>query len=124
MTHFNRATPVLRTADYPRARHFYIDLLGYSIVEEGGDPPRFGIFQRDRAVIFVNGWAGGPPMASAPCWAAYFHVGDVDDLLAALVAKAVPITRAPRNTVYGMRELEVTDPDGNVLCFGSDSPPA
>jgi len=122
MTSFDRATPVLLTDDYPRARRFYVDLLGFSVVEEGGDPPRFGIFQRDRAVIFVNGWAGGPPTPSAPCWAAYFHVGNVGDLHAALLAKNVPITRPPQDTVYGMRELEVTDPDGNLLCFGSDTP--
>ena len=30
------------------------------------------------------------------------------------------ITRPVENTVYGMREFEITDPDGNVICFGED----
>ena len=35
------------------------------------------------------------------------------------------ITRPLEDAVYGMREFEVTDPDGNVLCFGTDTgPPA
>ena len=29
-------------------------------------------------------------------------------------------TRPVENTVYGMREFEITDPDGNVVCFGED----
>ena len=29
--------------------------------------------------------------------------------------------KGPEVTFYGMREIEVTDPDGNVLCFGKDA---
>lgn len=27
----------------------------------------------------------------------------------------------PRDTVYGMRELEVLNPDGNTLCVAADT---
>lgn len=36
--------PVLRASDYPRARRFWIDVMGFRVGEEGGDPARFGIF--------------------------------------------------------------------------------
>ena len=115
-----RSTPVLKAADYLRARAFYVEELGYRIVEEGGDPPRFGIFERDKSLLFVDAWKGGPkPVAGA--WEAYIHVAGVDALYAELRDGGVPITRTIENTVYGMREFEVTDPDGNVLCFGEDS---
>lgn len=67
------ATPVLKTADYPTARSFYIDRLGFTIIEEGGDPPRFGIFRRGDALLFIEGWKGA--LSSVPgAWEAYIHV--------------------------------------------------
>lgn len=117
---FQRATPVLKVADYPRARAFYEDVLGYTVVEEGGDPARFGIFERGRSVLFVDAW-NGPPTPVPGAWDAYIHVTGIDALCASLGAAGAPITRQPETTVYGMREFEVTDPDGNVICFGQDA---
>ena len=115
-----RSTPVLAAADYERARDFYCEKLGCTVVEEGGDPPRFGIFERDKCTIFVNAWHG--PRAPKPeVWSAYIHVSDVDGIAAELRGKGVQLSRDITNTLYGMREFDVTDPDGNVLCFGQDS---
>ncbi len=112
------AIPVLRVSDYARARAFWTGPLGFSVGEEGGDPPRFGIFHRDGQTVFVDAWHGAdtPP---SPGWRAYFHVDDVDAFAARL---DWPKTEGPADTVYGMRELVVTDPDGNRLCFGTDAP--
>ncbi|WP_371226389.1 VOC family protein [Roseovarius sp. 2305UL8-3] len=110
--------PVLRGADYPRAKAFWVDTMGFSVAEEGGDPPRFGIFRRDQATVFVDTWKGADP-APSPTWRAYFHVGDVDTFAAGLPAGTV--IEGPRDAVYGMREIEIVDPDGNRLCFGADN---
>ncbi|NNE81117.1 MAG: hypothetical protein HKN18_12690 [Silicimonas sp.] len=110
------AIPVLRVSDYPRARAFWTDTLGFSIAEEGGDPPRFGIFRKDKATVFVDAWHGADTHPS-PGWRAYLHVDDVDALAASL---DWPDTEGPTDAVYGMRELVVIDPDGNRLCFGQD----
>ncbi|WP_420349101.1 VOC family protein [Pelagibius sp.] len=118
-TALTRSTPVLKTGDYPRARTFYHQTLGFRILEEGGSPARFGIFERDRAVVFVDAWHGAPP-ASPGGWDAYLHCEDVDALCRELAGAGARITRQPEDTTYGMREFEVTDPDGNVLCFGTD----
>ncbi len=121
-TAFQRATPVLKSGDYPRSRAFYLDVLGYRVIEEGGDPPRFGIFERGGSVLFVDAWHGAArPVAGA--WDAYVHVTGLEALRAELEARGAPITRPIEETVYGMREFEVTDPDGNVLCFGEDADP-
>lgn len=116
-----RSTPVLATADYPAARAFYRDKLGYTVIEEGGDPARFGIFQRGGSLLFVDGWHG-PRVATPNIWSAYIHVKDLDALAAEFAANGVQITRAIEVTVYGMREFEITGPDGVVLCFGEDVP--
>ena len=119
-TIFERATPVLKSADYPRSRHFYLETLGFELREEGGDPARFGIFARGGSVIFVDAWHGGPnPVDGA--WDAYLHVKGLEALFQELRSRGANITRPIEDTVYGMREFEVTDPDGNVLCFGEDA---
>ena len=116
---FESAVPVLATANYERAKAFYRDQLRYAVVEEGGDPPLFGIFRRDRSTIYIDGWKG--PRASKPeMWSVYIHVADVHAVAADLEQRGVRLTRAISETPYGMREFEVADPDGNVLCFGED----
>ena len=114
------ATPVLRSADYPRSRDFYRDRLGFRLVEEGGSPPRFGIFKRGGSVLFIDSWNGGRDGA-AEGWDAYLHVAGLEALLAELQAAGVEIVRPIETTVYGMREFELLDPDGNRICFGEDA---
>lgn len=113
------SVPVLRAADYPATRDM-LCALGFEIAEEGGDPPRFGIFRQDRAQVFVDAFHGADA-APAPCWRAYFHTDDVEAIGTRARAAGLP-TEGPVDTVYGMREVTVTDPDGNRLCFGQDVP--
>lgn len=115
-----RSTPVLGSADYPRSRDFYVQKLGFEIIEEGGDPPRFGIFRRGQAFLFVDAWKGVPKHVPGK-WDTYIHVKGLSALLSAFTENGTPITRPLEETVYGMREFEVTDPDGNILCFGEDA---
>ena len=112
------SVPVLRSADYPRARAFWTETLGFAVAEEGGTPPRFGIFRSGKAVVFVDAWHGPDPSPHAG-WRAYFHCDDVDALAADLATRGYP-AEGPRNAVYGMREVMLRDPDGNLLCFGQD----
>ncbi len=90
-----------------------------SASSEGGTPPRFGIFERGRAVLFVDSWHGGPPEVSGG-WHAYLHVTGLEALRDDFVAAGAEISRPIEHTVYDMREFEVTDPDGYVICFGED----
>lgn len=113
------AIAVLRVSDYPRARAFYAERLGFRVVEEGGDPPRFGILHRDKAELFLDAWHGADPSRRAG-WRVYFHVPDADAMAVDLRAAGIAIKRGPEDAVYGMREVEIEDPDGNCLCFGQD----
>lgn len=113
------ATPVFRVSDYQRAKAFWTGILGFQCVQEAGDPVvGFGIFTRDKARIFLIAWDG--PEAEYSRWRAYFHVTDFDDLHEEVSAKA-QITKDPNVTEYNMREFEIADPDGNVVCFGADA---
>lgn len=112
------AIPVLRVGDYPTARRFWTGPMGFACMQEGGTPPRFGTFSRDGATVFVDAWQGADPMP-APGWRAYFHVDDAESLAAELNAGGLTV-EGPADTDYNMREIVVTDPSGNRLCFGED----
>ncbi|MEX0284237.1 MAG: VOC family protein [Paracoccaceae bacterium] len=113
------SVPVFRVSDYDRARAFWRDVLGFTVVEEAGEPVTgFGIYRRDTAQVFLVAWDG--PEAAYDRWRAYFHTDDLGALQAEL--DAVKATyNGPVTTEYGMSEIEVTDPDGNVVCFGMDA---
>lgn len=112
-------TLILRTDDYQRAKAFYTDVLGFTCVNEAGDPVTgFGIFVRDKARIFVEAWIGAEDKIDRS--RAYFHVTDFDALLAEFAAAGVPLAKDPHLTEYNMREFEIADPDGNIIAFGAD----
>lgn len=116
---FDRATPVLRVSDYARARDFYTEALGFQIIEEAGEPVTgFGIFRAGTAQVFLQAWDG--PEAAYTGWRAYFYPRNFQAFEAHLRACYVAFT-GPTVTEYGMREIQVMDPDGNVLCFGEDA---
>lgn len=111
--------PVLRVADYPAARAFWRDILGFKVMEEAGDPiTGFGIYRRDDARVFLIAWNG--PEAEYAHWRAYFHTDNLDDITDALDAAGAAY-KGPTTTEYSMREVEVTDPSGNCVCFGTDA---
>lgn len=116
MFRLNSAIPVLRVGDYPKAKEFWTQVLGFRVTEEGGDPPQFGIFWRDEIRVFVDAWQGAD-VEPSPGWRAYFHCDDVDALHADVKAAGAEISD-PVDTVYGMREVVITDPWGSRLCFG------
>lgn len=116
---FLQATPVLKISDYPRARTYYVEKLGFQVTEEGGDPPRFGIIQREGSVLYLDSWRGAGTHVEG-VWDAYIHVANLQGLFKEYKESGVTIDRSITETVYGMNEFEVTDPDGNRLCFGED----
>ena len=113
------SVPVLRVSDYDRARRFWCDILQFEIVEEAGEPiTGFGIYRSGAATVFLIAWDG--PEAAYDRWRAYFHTDDLDDIATHLTAQGAQV-EGPVTTEYNMREIEVTDPDGNVICFGQDA---
>ena len=117
---YRNATPMIRVSDYQRAKAFYVDVLGFEQINEAGHPVAgFGIFRAGSAQIFLHAWDGAGEAWDN--WRAYFYVDDQPALVARLAAQEISF-RGPTDTDYGMREVELSDPDGNVLCFGTDMP--
>ena len=120
--------PFFLVADVTKAAEFYRDRLGFRIAGYFfEDPPVFAMVERDERIVMLslmeNGRRGGPNRGfKGEAIDAYLWTDDVDSLHASFSAAGVEIVMPPTLRIYGMKELEVRDLDGYVLCFGQDVP--
>jgi catechol 2,3-dioxygenase-like lactoylglutathione lyase family enzyme len=106
--------PILRVADLHAAQNYYRDALGFKILWEHGEPPDFGAVGRSNMVLFMCQQC----QSSAGAWVFTF-THDVDQLHKEFVERNAIIRMPPTNMSWGLREMNVGDPDGNVLRFAS-----
>ncbi len=119
----NGIAPQFLVADVRAAAEYYRDRLGFKINEYLEDPPVFVIVERDGQRIMlsrVEGGRGGPNRADKRIAIdAYIWARDVDRLHAEFAARGARSLTEPCDQFYGLREIEVLDLDGYVICFGS-----
>ena len=96
------------------SQRYYRDKLGFKIDWTDGDPPDFGAVSRGDAQIFMCQRCQG----HAGSWLWVF-TPDVDKLHRELVERGAIIKAPPANKPWGVREMQVADPDGNVLRIAS-----
>ena len=117
--------PVFLVANIKRAAEHYRDVLGFNFDRYWGEPPCFVMCLRDAAEIFLRE-AEKPehvrPNGRVVCdtWDVYLRTNDIEALHAEFKANGAKIIRGPETAFYEMREIEVQDLDGYVLCFGQD----
>jgi predicted enzyme related to lactoylglutathione lyase len=108
---FDVAIPILCVASVPASIEHYVNALGFK--HDWGDAG-FASVSRDRCHLFVCENDQGHPGA----WA-WIGVSDADALAAEFRQRGARIRRPPTNYPWAY-EMQVEDPDGNVLRFGSD----
>ncbi len=111
-TNFECANPILNVRNMARSVRYYVEVLGFSNAEWGGD--EFTCITRDNAGIYLCEGDQGQPGT----WV-WVGVGDVDALYKEYQATGATILHPPENHSWA-REIKVEDPDGHVLRFGSD----
>jgi uncharacterized glyoxalase superfamily protein PhnB len=112
-------------ADVVRAAEYYRDKLGFRIVgyffEE---PPVFAMVGRDDQIIMLDRMVGGRGGSNRDykdtALDAYLWTSDADALHAEFQRGGAQIVSPPRLQGYGMKEFEVRDLDGFVLCFAQN----
>lgn len=117
--HFHSVSPFLATDDLSAALAFYLDKLGFSLAWEWGQPTELAAVCRDEVELTLTSRADAKPGGISRL---YLHIDGIDDYHARLLAAGVVITVAIADRPYGMRDFSVTDPAGNVLCFGQALP--
>lgn len=115
----------LLVRDVRASAQYYADKLGFVAPQLWGDPEvTFAIPQRDdQSIMLARANEGKSVQANSSdfgMFGAYFWVRDVDSLHEEFVKNGAEITEEPTDRAYGIREIYVRDPDGHLLCFGSD----
>jgi uncharacterized glyoxalase superfamily protein PhnB len=111
-TAFECANPILRVANMARSLQYYVDVLGFTNADWGGDD--FTCVSRDNASIYLCEGGQGQPGT----WV-WVGVEDAEALHEEYKAAGANILHPPENYPWAY-EMKVGDPDGHVLRFGSD----
>jgi predicted enzyme related to lactoylglutathione lyase len=111
-TTFECANPILNVAEMARSLRYYVEVLGFTNAEWGGDD--FTCVTRDNAAIYLSEGDQGQPGT----WV-WIGVADVEALYEEFRAKSATVLHPPQNFPWAC-EMKVGDPDGHVLRFGSD----
>ncbi len=107
-------TPILYVKDMAQSLLFYESILGFKNADWGDD--NFTSVNRDNTGLYLcKGGQGCPGM-----WVWIGFDGDIFSLHESLKLKGVTIKLPPTNFSWAC-EMQVEDPDGHVLRFGTDS---
>ncbi len=124
---FNGITPVVSVGKVGEAIEYYVERLGFEKVwawsdtsqEFGADVPDFACVRRGNVSLFLDHGMQGKPGS----WYSLFL--DSLDELAAIEEEyrqsGARITAPPEDKTWGMREMLVEDPDGNVFRVGANT---
>jgi uncharacterized glyoxalase superfamily protein PhnB len=110
---FEQITPILRVRDVEASIAYYTERLGFTDCWQFGEPPSFGGASRDGLEVQFCRDCQGSPGTWLSIW-----VDDVDALHAELAGRGADIVQPPTNFEWGVREMNVRDPDGHRIRFG------
>jgi len=105
--------PILNVSDMKRSLSFYENILGFERAEWGDD--NFTSINKDGTGIYLcKGGQGNPGT-----WIWIGFAGDIFELYEQLQSKKITIKLPPTNFSWAY-EMQVEDPDGHILRFGTD----
>jgi catechol 2,3-dioxygenase-like lactoylglutathione lyase family enzyme len=116
MNEFECSIPVLNVRKFAASIDYYVNKLGFSKKWDWGDPPTFGCVTRGKVDIFLC--EGGQGQSGT--WMCLF-MEDVDALHEEYKTNGAIIRQPPTNMPWGIREMNVQDPDGHRFRMGSHS---
>jgi catechol 2,3-dioxygenase-like lactoylglutathione lyase family enzyme len=111
-TRFECIDPILRVEDMSASVRYYVEILGFEAAAWGDE--NFTHVERDGRGIYLC--RGGQGHRGAWVW---IGVGDVLPLFETYKRRGAIIRRKPVEESWAL-EMQIEDPDGNVLRFGSE----
>jgi uncharacterized glyoxalase superfamily protein PhnB len=120
-----KIAPIIYAPTIEPELKFWVDQLGFTKVAEvpDGDKLGFVILVRGNAELMIQSIASVKKDIEAmvefarPSACLYIEVDDFDDLMKRL--GTAPVVVPVRTTFYGMKEIGVRDPGGNIALFGA-----
>ncbi len=123
----NGMTPLIQVFDMPRSLGFYRDILGFEIVSDSGDgdDSSWVWLRLNGCDLMLNDQyepgnvPNGPPPERVR-WhddtCIFFGCPDVEATYEFLLSRGVELD-PPKIAPYGMKQLNLQDPDGYGICF-------
>ena len=105
--------PILYVKDMSRSLAFYVDILGFKNAEWGNED--FTSVGQDNSGLYLCKGGQGKPGT----WIWIGFDGDIFSLHQQFISKGVTIKLPPTNFSWAY-EMQVEDPDGHILRFGTD----
>ncbi len=114
----SHSSPIFPVDDPLKTAEYYRDVLGFDINFKWGDPPTYIVLNRDDAVgiHLVKKEDNYTPSKNHVSLFIFTH--DVDALYEEYERSGANITATIGDRDYGMRDFDVTDPNGFILSFG------
>lgn len=118
---YKLSIPVLQVSSAAGAEAYYCGKLGFARrfayrVDEARDDPCYMGVEREGVWLHLSSFPGDGPRGGG----VYVIVEDADAVHAELVSRGVEIRFGPGDQDWGNREVHVTDPDGNRICFAQE----
>ena len=119
-----KITPVLIVEEIENLLPFWMERMGFEKIAEvpHGDRLGFIMLVRDDAELMFQTVesvrADAPqfaPQSPSTNASLFIETGDLEDIIQRL--KGYPVALPERTTFYGMREVGVFDPGGNIVVF-------
>lgn len=107
---FECVTPILNVKNVPASIEYYVNVLGFKKDWEWENPATFASVSRDGVSIFLCQEAQG----KSGMWMSIF-VENIDTLYEEYKASGAIIRQKPTNFPWGVREMNIEDPDGHRL---------
>lgn len=109
---------VLQVSNIQRSILFYTVRLGFTVTFEWGEPVDYVIIQKDQIKMHL---AENKSLKAhtGSSRSVYIFATEIDQLYADFKGTGLHNITSPRESDYGMIDFDITDPDGNLLTFGS-----
>jgi len=108
-------TPILYVSNIEASFRYYVGCLKFTRAWDWGEPATFGAvyFGKKVELFFCEGGQGNPGS-----WMSIF-IEHVDDYAQIIKAAGADIVYGPVDEPWGVREIHVKDPDGNIIRFST-----
>lgn len=114
---FSHASVVWPVKDMEASISFYRDQLGFTVNFTWEDPITYAVIRRGEIGIHLT-LLDDMPANYKPLTSLFIFVHDVDAVWKEVNDKGVNVVAAIGDRDYGMRDFDITDPDGYRLIFG------
>lgn len=113
----SHAATIFAVANMQESLDFYAKKLDFNINFTWGEPITYAVLKRGGVSIHLTTKEDHHAPSKVHC-ALYVFVYDVEKIYQQCLDHQIPIKTPPQVHDYGMKDFDITDPDGYIISFG------